>query len=168
MNTTKSISQSLLIITYILAAVAIWVGLVIGLHIPYTATGMEVYSLFDTAPTATLITALVLALCCFSIIPDTKIAWVRIALRVASFMEVLALAGPVSYIAMKLIYSEAEIENAYSQCVVNCGLTCIAVMAVLACINYFIQSRNKSIKALSVWTIGGGLFIIFLSILAII
>lgn len=167
MNTTKSTSRSLLIFTYILASFAMWAGLLMLLHILYTAAGIEVYSLFETAPTATVITILVLALCCFSIIPATKTAWVKIALQVASFMNVLALAGPICFLVMRLIYTESELDQAYNDCTVNCGFTSIAIFAVLACVNYFLQSRIKSLKTLSVWTIAGGLLVIIFSILTI-
>lgn len=167
MDTTKPISRPFLIFTCILASVAIWMGLILVLHVLYTTTGIVVYSLFDTAPTATVITILVLAFCCFSIIPKIKSAWAKIALQVVSFMEVLALAGPMGILAMKLIYTDSELDYAYNTCLVNCGSTSLAIFAVLACINYFIQSRYESIKALSVWNIGGAILIIFLTILTV-
>lgn len=163
---TTAISRSLLIFTYLLASFTMWAGLTMLLHIAYIAAGMHVYSLFDSAPIATVITALVLILCCFSLIPAIKTAWVKIALQVASFMNILAFAGPLSILAMILIYTQSEIDQAYCHCIENCGLASVVICAVFACVNYFLQSRNKSIKRLSMWTIGESLLVIILSISA--
>lgn len=167
MSPQKTSTLPLIVITYVIVCLAIWLSLIILLHIAYTAVGIEIFGLLDTIPTATVITILILLLCCFSIIPAIKPTWVKIALRVASFMEVLALSGPVSYLVMRQIYAESELDNAYRHCVVNCGCTTIAIFVVLACINYFVQSRNQSIKKLSMWTMGGGLIVIISSIIAI-
>ena len=166
MTSSKILSTPLITATYLVACTAIWSGLVITLHVVYSAANIICYGLFDTAPTATVITGLLVLLCLFSIIPRVKASFVKIALRVCSFIEIIALSGSVGLIAMKAIYSPTELDNIYNDTMVYCGFISMAILAVVGCILFFLQSRTSSIKLLSLWTLGLGLMTLLLSVIS--